>query len=103
MLFFSPGEDGIVDFYHYLEEQPSGRLGQMLSTEHMLYTWEAAESLEVDEDQLKAMLSIVCSGEPKYYFITRKGDHLRCYRLKDIVDAVMKIRQNSIIKDIPAN
>ena len=80
-----------MEFYRYLEKMPSGRRGQMLSTEHMLYLWEAAEALEVDEGVLGSELADICRGTSEYYYVTRNGERLRCYRLKDVMEAALRI------------
>lgn len=80
-----------MEFYRYLEKMPSGRRGQMLSTEHMLYLWEAAEALDIEEGVLGSELADICRGTPEYYYVTRNGERLRCYRLKDIMEAAFRI------------
>ncbi len=80
-----------MDMFKYVKERPDGVTEQMLSTEHMLYVWEAAESLQIDESLLEQELIRICKNQPKYYYITREGKKLRCYEIKDVFEAAHHI------------
>ena len=79
--------------YRYIAVHPSGKKEYVLSEEHMLYTWEAAESIGVDKKELEKALAEVCEGKPEYYYVTSKGKHLRCYHIGEIVQAAMNMKE----------
>ena len=78
--------------YRYIAVYPSGKEEYMLSEEHMLYTWEAAESINVDKRRFERALDEICEGKPEYYYVTAKGKRLRCYRIAEIIEAAIKLR-----------
>lgn len=88
---FGDSED--IDLYRYIMETPEGSRAYVFSAEHMLYPWEAAEALGIDEKDLKKELACVCRGKPKYFYTTRKGTSLRCYSVSEIMEAVESVRK----------
>ena len=68
--------------YQYLQENDDGSYTTIITPEHMLYPWEVARCWQIDERKLTDALEAVSTA--KYFYVSRKGKMLRCYRISDI-------------------